>query len=152
MFPGTYAATTPDKPAVIMAGSGATMTFAELDAAANRLSHYFRDVGLGLGDHVAFCLENHPLYHEIAWGSAYAALTYTAMSSRLTTEEAAYILDDSGSRIFITSAYKREMAAELAGKVPGVERSLMLDGVIDGFESYEDAVRDESAEPLPDPR
>jgi long-chain acyl-CoA synthetase len=152
MFPGTYAATSPDRPAVIMAGSGATMTFAELDAAANRLSHYFRDAGLGVGDHVSFCLENHPRYHEIAWGCAYAGLTYTAMSSRLTTEEAAYILEDSGARVYITSAHKRDTAAELAGKVPSVERSLMLDGVIDGFESYEDAVRDLPAEPLPDPR
>lgn len=42
MYPGAYAATTPDKPAVIMAGSGSTQTFAELDTAANRISHLLR--------------------------------------------------------------------------------------------------------------
>src|SRR6478735_273434 len=125
MFPGTYAETSPDRPAVISARSGDTITYAELDAAANRLSHLLRSAGLEVGDHVAFCLENHPRYHEIAWGCAYAGLNYTAMSSRLTTEEAEYILNDSGARVFITSAYKREMAAELAGRVPGVELALM---------------------------
>jgi acyl-CoA synthetase (AMP-forming)/AMP-acid ligase II len=152
MYPGKYAETTPDKPAVIMAGTGATMTFAELDAAANRLSHLLRQAGLGVGDHVAFCLENHPRYHEIAWGCAYAGVNYTAMSSRLTTEEAEYILNDSGARVFITSSYKRDMAAALQGRMPAVELALMLDGTIDGFEPYEDGVAGQSAEPLPDPR
>ena len=45
------------------------MTYAELDAAANRLSRVFHAAGLRPGDHVALCLENHPRYFEIAWGA-----------------------------------------------------------------------------------
>jgi long-chain acyl-CoA synthetase len=152
MFPGTYAATTPDRPATIMAATGKVVTYAELDAAANRLAHLFRDLGLQVGDHVAFCLENHPRFHEIAWGAAYAGLNYTAMSSRLTTDEASYILNDCGARVFITSAYKGDLAAELTGQIPGVELGLMLDEVIDGYESYEAAVDSRSSDPLPEPR
>ena len=46
MYPGTHLETQPDKPAVVMAESGWTQTFAELDAAANRLSRVFRNAGL----------------------------------------------------------------------------------------------------------
>src|SRR5690606_8404404 len=68
MFPGSFAATTPDKPAVIMAGSGQVITYAELDAEANRLSHVFRAAGLQQGDHVALCLENHTRFLAVMWG------------------------------------------------------------------------------------
>ena len=60
MFPGAHAQTTPDAPAVILAGSGQVITYRELDAEANRVSHVFRSLGLQPGDHVALCLENHP--------------------------------------------------------------------------------------------
>src|SRR5262245_43786048 len=115
MFPGEHATTRPDHPAVIMSGSGEVVTYRELDAEANRVARVFRSLGLQPGDHVAFCLENHPRYLALAWGADYAGLYYTAMSSRLTTEEMAYIIGDCGARAFVTSAYKRDQAAELAG-------------------------------------
>ena len=55
----------PDKPAVVMAGSGQVVTYRELDAEANRVSHLFRSLGLRPGDHVAFCLENHPFHARL---------------------------------------------------------------------------------------
>ena len=85
MYPGAYASNDPDKPALVMAETGWTQTFGELDAAANRLSQLFRSVGLNPGDHVALCMENHPRYLEVLWGCEYAGLIYTAASSRLTT-------------------------------------------------------------------
>ena len=88
MFPGAFVDShTGDKPAVVMAGSGFTQTFAELDAAANRLSRVLRSAGLEPGDHVAFCMENHDRYLEVLWGCHYAGLIYTAASSRLTSGE-----------------------------------------------------------------
>ena len=83
MYPGAFLETHPDKPALIMAGSGFTQTFAELDAAANRLSRLLRAAGLQPGDHIAMCLENHDRYLEIVWGCHYAGLVYTCASSRL---------------------------------------------------------------------
>jgi long-chain acyl-CoA synthetase len=150
MYPGAHLETSADKPAVVMADTGWTQTFAELDAAANRLSRLFRAAGLQPGDHVAFCLENHPRYFEIVWGCEYAGLIYTAASSRLTTEELVYIVNDCGARAFISSKYKAEQAAELLDQTPDVELRLMLDTTIDGYESYEDAVAAHPTEPLPD--
>jgi long-chain acyl-CoA synthetase len=152
MYPGIHAATSPDKPALVMASSGAVTTFAELDAAANRLSRVLRAAGLQPGDHVSFCLENHPRFLEIAWGCHYAGLIYTAASSRLTSAELAYIVDDCGAKAFITSHAKADQAAEILGDTPAVGLRLMLDGAIDGYASYEETVAAQPAEPLDEER
>jgi long-chain acyl-CoA synthetase len=152
MFPGDFAASDPDRPAQIMASTGEVLTYAQLDAAANRLSWLFASIGLRPGDHVAFCLENHPRFLEIAWGAHYAGLRYTAASSRLQSGELEYIVNDCGAQVFITSHAKAEQAAEILPKTPGVRLYLMLDGTIDGYESYEEAVSRYPAEPLPDRR
>ena len=109
-YPGAHAESRPDAIAYRMVGAdgtpGAEVTYAELHERANRIAHLFRSLGLHPGDHVAFCLENHPWFLSLAWGAHYAGLYYTAISSRLTAEEIAYIVDDCGARVFITSGYK----------------------------------------------
>jgi acyl-CoA synthetase (AMP-forming)/AMP-acid ligase II len=152
MFPGAHAVAQPDKPATIMGTTGQVITYRELDEEANRLSHLLRDAGLGVGDHIALCLENHPRFLAVAWGAAYAGLYFTAMSSRLTTEEMAYIVNDCEAQVLITSAFKREQAAQLVDQMPAVKVRLMMDGTIAGFESYEEAVAQQRADELPAPR
>ncbi len=152
MFPGAHLDTHGDKPALIMANSGFTQTFRELDAAANRLSHLLRSAGLQAGDHIAICMENHDRYMEVIWGCHYAGLIYTAASSRLTSPELEYIINDCGARAYITSKYKAEQASEIVSNTAGVELRLMLDGTVDGYESYEAAVDAHSAEPLDEQR
>ena len=148
MYPGAHAAANPDKPAVVMAGSGETITYAQLDAEANQVSRLFREAGLAPGDHVAWCLENHRNFLPLMWGAYYAGLIYTPISSRLTADEIAYIVDNSGARVFITSRYKAAQAAELVDRTDGVELRLMMDDVIDGYGSYEQALAGASPEPL----
>ncbi len=149
-FPGAFAQTDPDKLAVIMAGSGETLTYAELDERATRLANLLRSAGLEVGDHVAFCLENQIRFLEVAWGCHYAGLSYTATSTRLTAGELSYIVDDCGAKAFIASHAQAEVAAATAADTPGVTTRLMLDGTIDGFTSYEDAVASASTERDPD--
>ena len=133
-----------------MAGSGETVTYAQLDAEANQVSRLFREAGLVPGDHVAWCLENHRNFLSMAWGAHYAGLVYTPISSRLTTDEIAYIVDNSGARAFITSRYKAAQAAELIDRMDRVELRLMMDDAIDGYGSYEQALAAMSPEPLKD--
>ena len=102
MFPGTHAETTPDKPAVIMSSTGESMSFAELHEYAERLANLFQSAGLQEGDHIALCLENRLEFLPICWGAHYAGLYYTAISSRLTSGEMAYIIEDCGAKAFIT--------------------------------------------------
>jgi long-chain acyl-CoA synthetase len=152
MFPGSFVDSNGDKPAVIMATSGQVVTYRQLDEEANRLSRLLRAAGLQKGDHAAFCLENQVHFLPIMWGCHYAGLYYTAMSSRLTTEEMAYIVGDCGARAFVTSAYKADQAAELLDRMPGVELRLMVDGTIDGYDRYEDAIAAHDPTPLDEER
>ncbi|HYM33507.1 MAG TPA: acyl-CoA synthetase [Candidatus Cybelea sp.] len=150
MHPTLFAAKTPHKPAVIMAGSGETVTYGELDARSNRLAQLFRAEGLKVGDHIAFLLENSPRYYEICWAAQRAGLYYTAISTRLTPGEVAYIVADSGSRIFITSLAMAETAAEVAPLLgPGVKR-FVLGGALDGYRSLEQALARQPSTPIVD--
>ena len=152
MFPGAFLDVHPDKAALIMGGSGFTQTFAALDAAANRLSHLLRAAGVQPGDHVAICMENHDRYMEIVWGCHYAGAVYTCTSSRLTSGELSYILNDCSAKVFITSHYKADQATEILAATPAVTLRLMLDGTVDGHEGYEAAVAAQPATPLPGER
>ena len=152
MYPGAHLDTHADKIAVQMADSGFTQTFAELDAAANRLSRVLRAAGLNPGDHIAICMENHDRYLEVIWGCHYAGLVYTACSSRLQSNELEYIINDCGARAYITSKYKADQATDVLASTPAVELRLMLDGTIEGHESYESAVAAHSPEPLDEER
>jgi long-chain acyl-CoA synthetase len=150
MHPSIHARQTPDKPAYLMAGSGRGVSYRELDEASNRLAHFFRRVGVGAGDRIALMLENHPRYFEICWAAQRAGIVYTAISSRLTSGEAAYIVGDCGAKVFISSMALAAQAAQLRGQTPKVHTRLMLDGTIDGHASYEDAVSGCPATPIAD--
>ena len=102
-FPGAHCDDHPDSPAVVMAGSGVQLTFAELDAGAHQVALALRDLGLAAADHVCVWMENRLEFLLVAWGAHYAGLNYTFLSTRLTPDEAAYIIGDSGSRVVVVS-------------------------------------------------
>jgi len=58
MYPGKYAASYATQPAVVMAGTGETITYGELEARSNRLAHLLRARGLGRLDHYSIYMEN----------------------------------------------------------------------------------------------
>ena len=62
MYPGVHSQTTPDKPAVVMAGSGEVVTYRDLDERSTRLARLWRSHGLAPGDHVAIFSENQSRY------------------------------------------------------------------------------------------
>ena len=148
MFPGKIAETAPDRPVIVMAGTGETLTYRQLDEGANRVSQLMTSHGLQPGDHVAICLENHPRFFETVWGCHYAGLVYTCCSSRLTTEELAYIINDCGAKVFITSKHKADQAEAIVASTPNLVARYMLDGTTTHYDSYESAVAAQSDQPL----
>ena len=150
MHPYIHAQTHPDKPAYLMAGSGETVTYRQLDAQSNRIAQLFRSLGLKAGDHIALFLENNARFFEICWGAQRAGLIYTAISSRLTAAEVDYIVSDCGARLFVTSRYLADKAAELAPLMTGVAHRYMVDGTLPGYESWEEMVARQPAEPIAD--
>ncbi|MFY9968201.1 MAG: AMP-binding protein, partial [Roseiarcus sp.] len=110
MYPGLHAVARANQPAVVMAQSGETVTYAELEARSNRLAHLFRSLGLKRLDHYAILTENNVRHIECCAAGERAGLHYTCINSFLTPEEVAYIANNSLSQVLITSAAKRETA------------------------------------------
>ena len=150
MHPYIHARSHPDKPAYIMAGSGETVTYRQLDEQSNRIAQLFRSLGLRAGDHIALYLENNARFFEICWGAQRSGLIYTALSSRLTAAEVDYIVTDCGAKAFITSKHLADKAAELAPLMKGVAHRYMVDGTIAGYQSWEAAVARCPATPIAD--
>ena len=152
MFARRPAAASPDKPAIVMASSGETVTFGEFEERCNRVARLLRDAGLRRGDHVAVFMENSPQMLEIEGGAERAGLYYTLINTYLGVDEVAYIVANSRARVLFSSAAKREVAQAAAAKCPGLERLLMtgpgpLPG---GWLSYDAAVAGYSVAPLDD--
>jgi len=133
MHPSHHARTTPTKAALVMAGTGETVTYAELDARSNQVAHLFRREGLAAGDAVAFFLENHPRYFELLWGAQRSGLRYTCLSSKLLPDEIEYIVRDCGAKAFVTSDALMPVAGEVARRVPEA-RGFVLGQAGSGFE------------------
>ena len=141
MYPGTIAQRHPDHPAVIMAGSGDTVTFRQLDERSNQLAHLLRAAGLTRGDHVALFMENQPRFLEVVWAALRSGLYLTAINSHLTADEVAYIVGDCEAQALVTSTAMQGTVADIPwADVPRVHVRLMVDGTIDGFDAYEDAI------------
>ncbi|WP_293899226.1 acyl-CoA synthetase [Phenylobacterium sp.] len=138
MHPSLHAAANPDKPAYVMAYSGETVTYGQLDQRSNQGAHLFRSLGLKPGDAVALFIENHPRYYEILWACQRSGLRFTCLSSKLTTGEVEYIVKDCEAKAFVTSAYLAEMALAVAPLIPGVAL-YMVGGAIAPYASFEDA-------------
>ncbi len=136
MHPSVHAASSPDKPAVIVAETGEMISYAELDAASNRAAQLFRSHGLKHDDVVAFMLENTPHYYGLTWGAQRAGLRYVCISSRLTQDETDYILENSGAKMLVVSASLASAALQLETRI---ERYSM-GGAIDGWTRIEDAL------------
>ncbi|MCR5878832.1 acyl-CoA synthetase [Phenylobacterium sp. J367] len=138
MHPATHAKTHPDRPAYIMAGSGETVTYRELDERSNQGAHLFRSLGLKPGDVIALFMDNHPRYFEIAWAAQRSGLYYTCISSKLTAGEVEYIVGDCGAQVLIASPGVGEVAAELPAILKGV-KLYMVGEAKAPYESFEAA-------------
>jgi long-chain acyl-CoA synthetase len=132
MYPGVQVKLRPQQPAFIMAQSGETVSYAELERRSNRLAHFLRAAGLERLDHYAIFMENNARYVECCSAGERAGFYYTCVNSYLTPDEVAYILDNSESKILITSMAKRDIALAALAQCPGIDRCLVADGPGDG--------------------
>ena len=138
--PSTVARHHPNKPAVVMAGSGATLSFAELVARANQGAHLMRTLGLKPGDHLAVLMENNIRFYEVYWAAMSAGLYFTPISTHLSAAEAAYIANDCGAHVLVSSAAMQELALQLPALCPGVQAFLAVDAAFGAFRPWEEAI------------
>lgn len=148
--PTEHALKNPDKLALVMAGSGESVTYGQLEARANQVSWLIRRCGLGLRDAIAIFMENNRHFLEICCGADRSGIYYSPISSRLTAAEVDYIVGDCAAQLFITSREMAPVAEALLALMPGVKRRFMVGGTIPGYESWEEALAGMPTTPIPD--
>ena len=143
MFPGRWPA---DRPAVVMADSGETLTFGDLERDSIRLARLLHDRGLRRGDVVALLSDNRPTAMVVYWAARRSGLYVTAVNNHLAPAEAAYILGDCGARAVVVSAGIAELAVAACADLPDSTLRLCFAGDVEGFERLADALEGISAE------
>jgi len=138
MYPGVHAAQNPDKPAVIMVGSGRVMSYRELDDNSAALAAALHARGLRKGDVVAMLSDNAAECFEIYWACMRSGLYLTPVNRSLSADEVAYIVNDSGARALIVSAAVPALAERVRPLVERVEGAFAFGGDVPGYESYDD--------------
>jgi long-chain acyl-CoA synthetase len=138
----------PDAPAVIMGGSGETVSFAQLDERSNQLAQLLRSRGLGHGDHIAVVMDNNARYLEVTWAAQRSGLYYTAINSHLRSGEVQYIVDDCGAAALVTSPAMGEAVSAL--DLSRVPTRLCVGTGLPGFEHYDEVVARQPTGPVAD--
>ena len=156
MYPGAYAQQYPDRAAFVMASTGESVSYREFEERANRLAHVLRDAGLQRLDHCAIYMENNVRYLEACAAGERTGLYYTCVNSYLTAEELAYVVQNSESKLLITSRSRLTAATEALAQCPDVSLVLVVDDpgghTDDRIRSYEAAVADQPTGPVADER
>ena len=114
------------------------VSYAELEARANRGAHALRALGVATGDTIAMACDNRPEFFDLFWATQRAGITLVPMSTRLKADEISYIAQDSGARLLLVSDYLTETAQKLAatqGAIPGLEMILAI-GTVAGLPSW----------------
>ncbi len=146
--PQHHARNRPEKLACILADSGEAMDYAELNAESNRLAQLFYQRGLRPGDHIAYQMENSCRFLQLAWAAQRSGLIFTPLHSHLRPAEVAYILANSGARLFVCSQRFVDTAQRLDRRALAVEHWFVSGADAEGFDSLEGAMAGCAAEPL----
>ncbi|HEX2202008.1 MAG TPA: amino acid adenylation domain-containing protein [Longimicrobium sp.] len=103
------AAETPDADAVSFAGE--SLTYAELDARANRLAHHLRALGAGPDARVGVCLDRSVDMAVAVLAALKAGGCYVALDPGYPEDRLRYMLEDSRAAVLVTRA-------EIADRLP----------------------------------
>jgi acyl-CoA synthetase (AMP-forming)/AMP-acid ligase II len=145
-----HAASTPDKPALVMHPSGLVRTYREIDEASTRLAKVLRGRGLGRGDHVAVLLDNQPEFYDVVWASQRIGCFVTPINWHLTADEAGYIVSDCDATALVATARLAGVVEAMGDHLPRVTTRISVDGDLPGFERYDDVVTGVAADELDD--
>lgn len=151
MYPGHWAAIKPTTPAVIDAASGEQISWKELDERSNQVAQLLQQLGLGVEDHVSILMENSLDYFVIGWGVMRSGMYLTCINRYLTPDEAAYIIEDSSSKVLFASA-QLSQCQSLAPLITGCPHRFSLGGDLSEFTDFASAVSTQTTAPIADER
>ncbi|HEU0078864.1 MAG TPA: amino acid adenylation domain-containing protein, partial [Longimicrobiaceae bacterium] len=115
---GRFSAQAERTPAAVALVAGAErVSYAELEARANRLAHHLRRLGVGPERRVALFLERGAEQVVALLGVLKAGGAYVPLDPAYPAERVAYVLGDAGARVLLTTRALRERLGEPAAAV-----------------------------------
>ena len=151
MHPSHTARTNPERAAFIFAKTGETRTYGELEKRSNAIAHVFRDLGLKNGDVITILMENHPRLFDIVWAAQRSGLQYVLLPSRMTADEAEYIIRDCDARMLIVSATVGPVPDALAERCADLHLAC-VGGAREGYGDLDGMAANMPETPIPDER
>src|SRR4051794_8333677 len=126
------AARVPDAEALVDCQQGVRLTYAELDAATDRVARALLAAGLGPGDRLGIWSPNRSEWVLVQYGSARAGAILVNVNPAYRTSELEYALNQSGCRMLIAARDFKEsdyvaMVDDVRPRVDGLERVVHLD-------------------------
>src|SRR5439155_23317483 len=106
---------------------GAAVTYAELEAQANRLARALLALGVHPGDRVALLGRNSPAWAAAYYAAAHAGAILVPLNFWYRTDEIAYVLGDSGARVCLLASPLAPVVAPLREQYSSVKRWVWLD-------------------------
>ncbi|MFD4125450.1 acyl-CoA synthetase [Streptomyces globisporus] len=115
----------PDREALLYVdhpGTGAErrLTYAELDAAANRVAHHLTDAGIRPGEHLGLHLYNGVEYLQTVLGALKARIVPVNVNYRYVEEELVYLYRDADLAALVFDGEFDERVAAAAPQAPGL--------------------------------
>jgi fatty-acyl-CoA synthase len=114
--------------------------YAELESRAGRVAGALREGGVKPGGRVATALKNRVEFVEMLFGTARAGAIFVPLNFRLSSEEVAYALGDSGAEIVVV---QEDTAGAVAAALELLEgerpRVISVDGPDAGYDAWRDA-------------
>ncbi|WP_103535655.1 acyl-CoA synthetase [Streptomyces sp. SM11] len=115
----------PDREALLYVdhpGTGAErrLTYAELDAAANRIAHHLTDAGIRPGEHLGLHLYNGVEYLQTVLGALKARIVPVNVNYRYVEEELVYLYRDADLAALVFDGEFDERVAAAAPQAPGL--------------------------------
>jgi acyl-CoA synthetase (AMP-forming)/AMP-acid ligase II len=116
----------PQKPC--MQFEGRTLTFAQADAAANRVAHWAMALGLRRGDTVGLLMENRPEFVTVWLGLSKVGVVAALLNTHLQADGLVHCVQVAGAAHLIVGAELAPKLAEVADRLPGMTFHVYADG------------------------
>ncbi len=131
-----------DRVAIVAAGPGGTerLTYAELDARANRLAHHLEDAGAGHGCHVGIQLYNGVEYVVALLAAMKVRAVPINVNHRYVAAELTYLYRDADLAALVYDAEFEDQVAEAAAHTPSLRHRVVAGGTSPHAVGYADAL------------
>lgn len=129
-------------------------TYDQFASRAYQLAHALRELGVAKGDRVAILSPNSHRFLEAFYGTAAIGAVLVPMNYRLIAADFEYIVNHSGSKVFLVDAELADTVDGLRAQLASVEHYVVArtaeTPVPEGWTDWEDLIAAQSPEPLGD--